>query len=87
MNIADLATVAGLAAVANVITSLLKALTGVSGRGTQATAVAVAIVLAIAARLSGAGADVTWLETVLNGVLAAATAIGIHEGVSYRSKK
>lgn len=83
MAIQELATVAGIAAATNIIIALLKALTGLTGRGTQAATVGVAISIAIAARLSGIGAEVQWLETLLNGVVAAATAIGIHQGVAY----
>ena len=84
MAIQDLATVTGIAAATNIIIALLKALTGLTGRGTQAAAVGVAITIAVAARLSGVGAEVLWLETVLNGIVAAATAIGIHQGVAYK---
>lgn len=80
----DLGTVAGIAAMASVITEVLKRLTGISGRGSQIVAVATAITLAVAARLSGVGTDAPWLEIVLNGILAGAASIGVYEAVAYK---
>lgn len=84
MGINELGTIAGIAAVTTVITEIIKRLVDISGRGTQAAAVIIAIGLATGARLSGVGADGPWFETVLNGVLAGAAAIGIYEGTAYK---
>lgn len=80
MEIADLATVGGLATATSVVVAALKPMLQTRGRATHAVALFVACALAAGTALAGGfGTPPDWARAALTALLATASAIGLHQ--------
>lgn len=80
MEVAELATVGGLATATSVMVAIVKPLIRSSGRATHAVALLIAAALAAGTALAGGfGSPPNWAQAAITAILGAASAVGLHQ--------